>query len=74
MEQCRKVMYGEGYKLGKYPKKRQLLASPRRVKVKRRKVNKTKRKIVKKKSALKRKTKKSSAKRKNRKAIDIFSG
>lgn len=71
----RKVMYGEGFKASKSPKKRQLLVTQRRAKVKRSKVKKSKksRKIVKKKSSLKRKSKKSSAGKKNKNIVDIFS-
>lgn len=70
----RKVMYGEGFKGGNYPKKRQLIATPRKKKAKAKgsKVKKNKSgKVVKKGKVTKKKSTKS--KSKNKKVRDIFS-
>lgn len=61
----RKLMYGEGFKVGHATKKRQLGVKPRKVKVKRNKKVKVKRNKVKSKKVVKRKQ--------SKKNIDIFS-
>lgn len=65
----RKLMFGEGFKVGHSTKKRQLGVKPRKVKVKRNKKVKVKRNKVKSKKVVKRK-KSGGKKEKN---IDIFS-